>query len=77
MFARHIKAKELLKSYRYSEAVSELTAIDNERTPENYNAFFVLSLYNDLEACYKQLRNYEMAYRYACKKMSLLEAFKS
>lgn len=77
IYARHVNAKELIKSQRYYEAVSELTAIDNERSPKNYNAFFVLALYNDLELCYKQLGNYEMAYRYACKKMSLLEAFKS
>ena len=42
-----------------------------------YDAYTVFSIYSDLETCYKQLSDYEKAYLYASKKLSLIEAFKS
>ena len=72
----HVKAKQLIKERRYSEAITLLTdAIENGRN--NYNAFLMFSLYSDLEYCYKQLYDFEKAYLYSSKRLSMLEGFKS
>jgi len=76
IFDAHTKAKGLLKSRRYSEAISLLKQIESEKTPETYNSHVMFSVYNDLEHCYKQIADFENAYRYASKKISLMEAFK-
>ena len=73
----HMKAKDLLKSRKYIEAIPLLKQIENEKTPETYNSCVMFSVYNDLENCYKQIADFENAYRYASKKMSLIEAFKN
>ena len=77
LFLRHLKAKEMIKNRKYSEALCELEAIDSERSAEKYNAYFVFSLYGDMETCFRQQRDFENAYKFASKRMSLLEAFKS
>lgn len=77
IFARHIKAKEFIKERKYRDAISILTDIEREKTPENYNAYVIFGVYSDLENAYKQLYDFENAYRYASKKLSLIEAFKT
>ena len=77
LFTRHLKAKELIKNRRYSDALLELRAIDSDRLAEKYNSFFVFSLYADIETCSRQLRDFENAYKFASKRMSLIEAFKA
>ncbi len=76
VFADHLKAKQLIKARRYQEALSLLSIIEAKKTPESYNAYVVFSLYSDMENCYKQLSDFENAYRYASKKLSLIEGFK-
>ena len=76
IFSNHMKAKELIKSRKYSEAVVLLAGVENMCKSE-YNAHVVFSVYCDLESCYKQLADFENAYRYASKKLSLIEGFKS
>lgn len=77
IFNNHMKAKELLKSRKYIEAIPILKLIESEKTPETYNSCVMFSVYSDLENCYKQIADFENAYRYASKKMSLIEAFKN
>ena len=77
LYAIHLNAKEMIKTHRYIEAVSELKKLEEYKTRENYNAYLVLSVYNDLEICYKNLSDFENAYRYCNKRLSLLEGFKS
>lgn len=75
-FARHLEAKNAIKERKYNTAISLLNSIENVKNSNSYNAYLVLGVYNDLENCYKQLLDYENAYRYATKRLTLLEAFK-
>ena len=77
LFSKHIKAKALIKDRKYSEAIALMKELEEERTKESYNAYVVLGLYTDLEKCYKQLLDFENAYRYASKRLSIIEGFKS
>ena len=77
MFAMHLEAKRLIKLRKYIDALSLLKEIETEKSSTGYNAYFTLSLYADLENCYRQIADYENAYRYASKRISLIEAFKS
>lgn len=72
----HIKAKKLIKDRRYNEAV-ELLLKTAENGRANYNALLMFGVYSDLELCYKQLYDFENAYRYSSKRISMLEGFKS
>ena len=73
----HIEAKKDIKARDYHKAISRLnTALDFVRGTE-YDAYTVFGIYSDLETCYKQLSDYEKAYSYASKKLSLIEGFKS
>ena len=76
IFQKHIKAKNLIKTRKYREAVSLLSEVEND-SKSDYNAHVVFSVYCDLENCYKQLMDFENAYRYASKRLSLIEGFKS
>ncbi len=76
VFEKHLKAKALIKERKYYEALDLLHSIEEEKTPENYNAYVIFSVYNDMENCYKQLTDFENAYRYASKRLSIIEGFK-
>ena len=73
----HILAKELIKARRYREAITYLSEIEKLKSKENYNAHIIFTVYCDLENCYKQLGDYENAYRYSTKRHLLTEAYKS
>lgn len=76
-FRDHLKARELMKERKYSEAIGIMRKLEEEKTPETYNAYLIFSLYRDLETCYKQLADFENAYRYSSKRLSIIEGFKS
>ena len=73
----HMEAKALLKKYDYMQAISKLSQIEVFKNSEDYNAFVFFGIYTDLESAYKQIGDFENAYRYASKRLSLLTAFKS
>ena len=73
----HAKAKLLIKERRYKEAIPLLTEAAELSSEARYNAFIMFGIYADLENCYKQLYDFENAYRYSSKRMSMLEGFKS
>lgn len=77
IFAMHVRAKNFIKDRKYKEAIALLTSIENERTQGTYNAYVIFGVYTDMENCYKQLADYENAYRYASKRISLIEGFKT
>jgi len=41
-----------------------------------FSVLVLFRIYSDLEICHKELRNFEAAYRYSAKKLSLLSAFR-
>jgi transcriptional regulator with XRE-family HTH domain len=73
----HAIAKKLIRERRYSDAVSKLLEASEISASKGYNSFVVFGIYADLEQCYKQLFDFENAYRYATKRMSMLEGFKT
>lgn len=77
IYALHMEAKNLMKERNYIEASKMLINASELSKKESYNAFVIFSIYTDLEYCYKQLYDYEKAYLYSTKRMTLLESFKS
>ena len=77
IFSKHSKALSLMKNRKYKEALVLLEEIINEKSPENYNSYVMFKVYGDMEQCSKQLANFEGAYKYSSKRMSMLEGFKS
>ncbi len=77
MFALHMEAKALINERNYLLAVKRLLTAAELIKQESYNAYAVFSIYADLEYCYKQLYDYENAYLYSTKRMTLLDNFKN
>jgi len=77
VFKLHMEAKALIKERNYTEATKKLLNAAELSKNESYNAFIIFSIYTDLEYAYKQLYNFENAYLYSTKRMTLIEEFKS
>ena len=77
VFALHLKAKKLIKEKDYTLAADILSGIELSKRSGEYNAYVIFGIYSDLELCYKQLCDFEKAYKYSSKRLSLLEGFKS
>ncbi len=77
LFRRHISAKSLIREREYSSALAILKQLESEKTPRSYNAYAFFSIYADMETCYRQLADFENAYRYSSKRFSMLEGFKT
>ena len=73
----HSTAKKMIKTKNYTEASRILHEAADLVKEEGYNAYVIFSIYTDLEYCYKQLYDYEKAYLYSTKRMTMLEGFKS
>ncbi len=76
VFSKHLQAKKLIREKNLKEALTLLSEA-YAAVREEYNAFVIFGLYTDLEICYKQLCDFEKAYKYSGKRFSLLEGFKS
>ena len=66
-----------MKDKNYLPAAEILSNIETTKRSGEYNAYCVFGIYGDLEICYKQLCDFEKAYKYSSKRFSLLEGFKS
>ena len=75
-YANHLKAKQLIRERKYNEAIPLLLNIADNKNPD-YDAYLIFGVYSDLENCYKQLYDFENAYRYSSKRLSLIESYKS
>ncbi|MBR2343367.1 MAG: helix-turn-helix transcriptional regulator [Clostridia bacterium] len=73
----HAEAKRLIKERKYSEALTVLSGIEETKSQFEHNSYIMFGVYSDLELCYKQLFDFENAYRYASKRISLMEGFQS
>lgn len=76
VYANHLRAKQFIRERKYADAISLLTEIVENKSQE-YDAYLIFCVYTDLENCYKQLYDFENAYRYSSKRLSLIEGFKS
>jgi len=76
-YQAHIDAKILMKEKNYLTAIQKLTEAADLVKNDDYDAFLIFGIYTDLEQCYKQIFDFENAYLYASKRLSLLEGFKS
>ena len=77
IFQKHAEAKEHIKNRDYHKAIALLEEITNEKNPKTYNSYVMFGVYTDMEFCSKQLANFEAAYKYASKRLSMLEGFKT
>jgi len=75
VFKTHLYAKQLIRKYRFYDAINVLKEIEETKSTD-YNAFVLFSVYSDLESCYKQIGDFENAYRYSSRKFNLLNALK-
>ncbi len=76
-YGKHIRAKSLMKERRYEEATKILCKIEDNRQNYPPDAYLMLSVYTDLESCYKNICDFEKAYKYSSKRISLMEGFLS
>lgn len=76
-FAKHRDAKDLMKNRKYTEAMKLLSEIEKNKNPDTYNAHLMFMVYTDMEACAKQLMDFESAYKYASRRLSMIEGFKT
>ena len=74
---KHCQAKEQMKNRKYGEAIKNLEEIVAAKSTETYNCYVMFGVYTDLEQSAKQLLNFELAYKYASKRLSMLEGFKT
>lgn len=77
ILSSHITAKTYIKEFKYLKALELLHEIEAVKSKKNYNAYLVLNLYTDIEYCYKQIADFENAYKYSTKRMTLMEQFDS
>ncbi len=76
-YSDHMKAKKLIRERKYTDAINILQNLAETQKKNEYNAYLIFSVYSDLENCCKQICDFENAYRYATKRVSLLEGFNS
>ena len=72
----HRKAREMLANRRYREALSTLLALEEKKSTGELTPYFLYRIYSDTETCYRELGDFEMAYRYSSKRVSLLREFR-
>ncbi|MBP3436613.1 MAG: helix-turn-helix transcriptional regulator [Clostridia bacterium] len=77
VLGEHMQAKMLIKQGKYRDAIKALEALEAQKVTANIGAFVLFRIYADLEHCHKQMRNFEEAYRYSVKRISLLSAFRA
>ena len=73
VYREHTEARRLIKLKKYAEALPRLLALEEDKSRENYQVFVMLGVYTDLQFCYQELCDFEKAYRYSSKRLSLLE----
>ncbi len=76
-YGEHLSAKELMKTGHYPDALAMLRRIEDQKGDPKTTAFLLFRVYGDMEICYRETGNYEEAYRYSSKRVSMLAAFRS
>ena len=76
-YALHQKGRELLAGRRYREALTVFEELEARKGEPGISAYLLFRLYSDMETCYREERDFERAYKYATKRITLLSAFQS
>ena len=76
VYAKHLAAKAYLKQRDYYAAIPLLLEIEETKSSKDSNATVLFGVYTDLQLAYKQVGNFESAYRYSSKLISLMNGFK-
>jgi tetratricopeptide (TPR) repeat protein len=71
------EGRRLMAAGRYSDAIRHFEILEEAKSNRDTSLFLLFRLYGELETCHKELRNFEYAYRYAAKRLSLISAFRS
>ena len=74
-YKTHIEAKKLMRDRLYADALKLLLDIQNTKSEYEHNAYLMFCVYTDIETCYRQLYDFENAYKFATKRISLMESF--
>ena len=72
----HITARIHLSAGRYREALDVLTGIEERKSTGEIGSFLLFRIYTDMEVCYREIGDFENAYRYSTKRLSLFSAFR-
>ena len=76
-YANHIAAKKLMKTYDYNGALGLMKSIEDNKSYPDINMVLLFRVYSDMEICCREITDFENAYRYSTKRLSLLESFRS
>ncbi len=77
VFRAHMEGKQLMKDYKFTEAIAVLSRLIDRRLTEQISVLIIYRVYSDLETCYRERKDYENAYKCAGKKNILLTSFRS
>lgn len=78
VLALHARARALMRTRSYREAVALLQEAEKlAKEGDAYDAYVMLGVYSDLELCYKDCGDFENAYRYSTRRLSMAEWFKT
>ena len=77
LFAKHQEARGLIKARRYRDALPILLSLEEHKGEAEASAYFLFRLYSDMEICYREEQDFERAYKYSTKRITLLSAFQS
>lgn len=75
-YKMHMSAKQLIKARKYADAIKILLDLEKTKGDYEYNSYLLYGVYTDLDQSYRQLFDFESAYKYSSKRISLLEGFK-
>ena len=76
-YEMHLRARKLLRESHFTEALALFNDIEKHKGEDGVTAYLLIRIYADMEIAYRELGDYEGAYRYSTKRHSLLSAFKS
>jgi len=77
LYAKHMSAKQHMRARNWKDALTVLKELEDLKGTPQINAFLLFRLYSDMEICYRELRDYENAYRYSNKRMTQISAFQN
>ena len=75
-FKLHRQARGMIAQRRYREALAVLLELEEKKSTGELDPYFLYRVYTDTETCCREIGDFEMAYRYSTKRVSLLREFR-